>query len=105
LQNVVNSQHDKITQLTRVDAPGLAEPVAAAPQPTVQIGETPEQPSSLSIPLPPMPDIKPLPNNNTSDVVRAARGLLAQSTEVDNSASNVLTLAERVRKVKFGSKA
>jgi hypothetical protein len=105
LQNVVNSQHDNIALLKQAEPREAVHATTPAPPPIVQIGEMPEPPANLSIPLPPLPDIKPLPNNNTSDVVRAARGLLAQSTEVDNSASNVLTLAERVRKVKFGSKA
>jgi hypothetical protein len=106
LQDVVNAQHDKITMLTRVEQGDAFVanhmPAAPVPPPIVQLGEMP--PAPLSTPFP-MPVVQPLPANNTSDVVRAARGLLAQSTEVDNSASNVLTLAERVRKVKFGSKA
>jgi hypothetical protein len=94
LQSVVNSQHDKITLLTRVEQ-GEA---IASPTPLLPTSDMPVPVFNTPFPMPDPPQ----PTSNTSDVVRAARGLLAQSTEVDNSASNVLSLAERVRKVKFG---
>jgi hypothetical protein len=105
MQNVINAQHQKFLQLMPSSEPG--ETVLPAPVVTLPIADHATNLVANNNTVNPLESLQfePVSVNRTTEVVRAARNLLAQATEVDNSMSNVLTLAERVRKVKFGSKS